>query len=53
MPKLIQTVAVAIQFARARYISRSAVRWAVYNGRESITAERTGEVFHFLHRDTP
>jgi hypothetical protein len=42
---------VAIQFARARYISRSsggrAVRSAAYNGREAITAERTGEVFYF------
>jgi hypothetical protein len=53
----IQTVAVAIQFARARYISRSsggsAVRSAAYNGREAITAERTGEVFYFRHRDAP
>jgi len=48
---------VAIQFARARYISRStggsAVRSAAYNGRAAITAERTGEVFHFRHRDAP
>ncbi len=47
----------AIQFARARYISRSsggsAVRSAAYNGREAITAERTGEVFYFRHRDAP
>ena len=47
----------AIQFARARYISRStggsAVRSAAYNGRDAITAERTGEVFHFRHRDAP
>jgi hypothetical protein len=54
---LIQTPAVAIQFARARYISRtsggSAVRSAAYNGREAITAERTGEVFYFRHRDAP
>ena len=53
----IQTAAVAIQFARARYISRSsggsAVRSAAYNGREAITAERTGEVFYFRHRDAP
>jgi hypothetical protein len=48
---------VAIQFARARFISRSsggsAVQSAAYNGREAITAERTGEVFYFRHRDAP
>jgi len=48
---------VAIQFARARYISRStggnAVRSAAYNERTAITAERTGELFHFSHRDQP
>jgi hypothetical protein len=53
----IQTAVVAIQFARARYISRSsggsAVRAAAYNGREAITAERTGEVFYFRHRGAP
>ena len=47
----------AIQFARARYISRStggsAVRSAAYNERTSITAERTGELFSFRHRDAP
>ena len=47
----------AIQFARARYISRStggsAVRSAAYNGREAIEAERTGELFYFRHRDAP
>jgi hypothetical protein len=47
----------AIQFARARYISRSsggsAVRSAAYYAREAIEAERTGEVFYFRHRDTP
>jgi Ti-type conjugative transfer relaxase TraA len=47
----------AIQFARARYISRnsggSAVRSAAYNARESIGAERTGEVFYFRNRDAP
>ena len=47
----------AIEFARARYISRgsggSAVRSAAYNGREAIEAERTGEVFYFRHRDAP
>jgi Ti-type conjugative transfer relaxase TraA len=47
----------AIQFARARYISRStggsAVRSAAYNARDVITAERTGEVFFFRHRDAP
>jgi hypothetical protein len=45
---------VAIQFARARYISRStggsAVRSAAYNERAAITAERTD---HFSHRDAP
>jgi Ti-type conjugative transfer relaxase TraA len=48
---------VAIQFARARYISRrtggSAVRSAAYNERTAITAERTGELFTFRHRDQP
>jgi ATP-dependent exoDNAse (exonuclease V) alpha subunit len=48
---------VAIQFARARYISRSsggcAVRSAAYNAREAIEAERTGELFYFKHRDAP
>jgi Ti-type conjugative transfer relaxase TraA len=47
----------AIEFARARYISRnsggSAVRSAAYNGRDEIEAERTGEVFYFRHRDAP
>ena len=47
----------AIQFARARYISRStggsAVRSAAYNERTAITAERTGELYYFSHRDTP
>ena len=47
----------AIQFARARYISRSsggsAVRSAAYNARDVIEAERTGELFYFKHRDTP
>ena len=49
--------AMAIAFARARYLSRSsggnAVRSAAYNAREAITAERTGELFHFRHRDAP
>jgi Ti-type conjugative transfer relaxase TraA len=48
---------VAIQFARARYISRrsggNAVRSAAYNARTMIAAERTGEVFSFRHRDAP
>lgn len=47
----------AIAFARARYLSRAsggnAVRSAAYNARESIAAERTGELFHFRHRDAP
>jgi Ti-type conjugative transfer relaxase TraA len=47
----------AIAFARARYLSRAsggnAVRSAAYNAREAITAERTGELFHFRYRDTP
>jgi MobA/MobL family len=50
-------LAMAIQFARARYISRSsggnAVRSAAYNGRDAIAAERTGELFYFRHRDAP
>jgi Ti-type conjugative transfer relaxase TraA len=48
---------VAIQFARARYISRStggsAVRSAAYNERAAITADRTGELYYFKHRDAP
>jgi Ti-type conjugative transfer relaxase TraA len=47
----------AIQFARARYISRAsggnAVRSSAYNARDAIEAERTGEVFYFRHRDAP
>jgi len=47
----------AIAFARARYLSRAAggnaVRSAAYNAREAIQAERTGELFHFRHRDAP
>ena len=47
----------AIAFARARYLSRAsggnAVRSAAYNAREAITAERSGELFHFRHRDAP
>ena len=47
----------AIAFARARYLSRSsggnAVRSAAYNARDAITAERTGELFHFRHREAP
>jgi Ti-type conjugative transfer relaxase TraA len=55
--QLIHHPAVAIQFARARYISRStggsAVRSAAYNERTAITAERTGELYYFKHRDAP
>src|SRR4051812_49663524 len=47
----------AIAFARARYISRSAggsaVRSAAYNAREAIHAERTGALYYFKHRDAP
>ncbi len=47
----------AIQFARARYISRStggsAVRSAAYNERAAITSDRTGELYYFKHRDAP
>src|SRR3954469_12996625 len=56
-PRLSLAGPVAIQFARARYISRTsggnAVRSAAYNARAAITAERTGELFHFHHRGTP
>ena len=49
--------AMAIAFARARYISRStggsAARSAAYNARAEIGDERTGEVFYFKHRDAP
>ena len=52
-----QSAPVAIAFACARYLSRAtggnAVRSAAYNAREAITAERTGELFHFRHRDAP
>jgi Ti-type conjugative transfer relaxase TraA len=55
--RLIHHHRVAIQFARARYISRStggsAVRSAAYNERTAITAERTGELYYFKHRDAP
>ena len=54
---LCHPTAMAIQFARARYIARSsggsAVRSAAYNARDAITAERTGELFYFKHRDAP
>ena len=47
----------AVAFARACYLSRAsggnAVRSAAYNARGAITAERTGELFHFRHRDVP
>ncbi|WP_174513197.1 AAA family ATPase [Methylocella tundrae] len=47
----------AIQFARARYVSRStggdAVRSAAYNARAALTAERTGQVFYFKNRSAP
>jgi len=40
----------AIQFARARYLSRAAggnaVRSAAYNARDAIESQRTGEVFY-------
>ena len=56
-PTRIPPQRVAIQFARARYIARSsggsAVRSAAYNAREAITAERTGELYYFKHRDAP
>jgi len=56
-PSAIHHCCVAIQFARARYISRSsggsAVRSAAYNERAAITADRTGELFYFRHRDAP
>jgi len=56
-PAGVHTYPMAIQFARARYISRSsggsAVRSAAYNARAAITAERTGELFFFRHRDAP
>ncbi len=52
-----QNARVAIAFARARYLSRTsggnAVRSAAYNARDAITAERTGELFHFRHRGAP
>jgi Ti-type conjugative transfer relaxase TraA len=55
--KEIQIEVMAIQFARARYISRAsggnAVRSAAYNERASIVSDRTGEVFYFRHRDAP
>lgn len=47
----------AIAFARARYISRSAggsaTRSAAYNARVAIHDERTGENFSFAHREAP
>ena len=54
---LCDSQAMAIAFARARYISRktggSAARSAAYNARAEIGDERTGEVFYFKHRDAP
>jgi hypothetical protein len=54
---LTESAGVAIQFARARYISRrtggGAVRSAAYNQRAAITADRTGELYYFRHRDAP
>jgi Ti-type conjugative transfer relaxase TraA len=48
---------VAIEFARARYISRkaagNAVRSAAYNGRTRIVDERTGRIYDFSHRPAP
>ncbi len=52
-PAWIQTAAVAIQLARARYISRSAVWPAAYAAREATEAERTGEIFYVRHPDAP
>jgi Ti-type conjugative transfer relaxase TraA len=47
----------AIQFARARYLSRTtggnAVRSAAYNERAAIASDHTGEVYYFKHRDAP
>ena len=47
----------AIQFARARYLSRSsggnAVGAAPAKAREALAAERTRAVFYFRHRDAP
>src|SRR5262249_61820875 len=37
----------------ARRSAGSAVRSAAYNAREAITAERTGELYYFRHRDAP
>jgi len=55
--ELCNSAAMAIAFARARYISRStggsAARSAAYNARAEIGDERTGEVFYFKHRDAP
>src|SRR5438105_824499 len=45
----------AIQFARCQYISRStggnACRKAAYNGRTSISCERTGETFSYQSKE--
>jgi Ti-type conjugative transfer relaxase TraA len=44
----------AIQFARCQYVSRStggnACRKASYNQRETVTCERTGQIFSFKER---
>ena len=57
IPAIHQGARVAIQFARARYISRStggsAVRSAAYNERAAIMSDRTGELYYFKHRDAP
>src|SRR5574341_1929330 len=45
----------AIQFARCEYVSRSkggnACRKASYNQRETISCERTGQIFSFKERE--
>lgn len=47
----------AIEFARARYISRTdggnAVRSSAYNSRKTLLDERRSHWFHFGHRDEP
>ena len=46
----------AIEFARARFISRSkggnAVRSAAYNARDTLESERTGERFSYQDQGT-
>ena len=46
-------MAIALARCLSRACGGNAVRSAAYNARKAITAERTGELFHFRHRNAP